>query len=73
MSFGGGLIALALIPAGIVMGWDHSFEPGALCWAAACLIALMVAGIGAVTMRFEVMGLASQSLQATAGAPDAGR
>jgi hypothetical protein len=69
MSFGGGLIAMALIPVGIVMGWDHSFEPGAVCWAAACLIALIVAGIGAVRLRFELMGLANQSLQATAAAP----
>ena len=65
MSFGGMLSALALLPLGIAMGWDHSFESGALCWAAAVLGALFVAGIGTFSMRFESVGSANQHLQPT--------
>jgi hypothetical protein len=65
MCFGGMLITLALMPVGIVMGYDHSFAPEALCWAAATLAALSVAGIGTFRLRFEPGGAANQHLQAT--------
>jgi hypothetical protein len=71
MSFGGILIALALVPLGIAMGWDHSFEAMALCWALACLVALIVPALGTVSMRFELMGTATKTVE-RAGAPPLG-
>ena len=65
MCFGGMLIALALMPVGIVMGCDHSFAPEALCWAVVSLAALSVAGIGTFRLRFEPAGTANQHPQAT--------
>ena len=69
MSFGGMLVALALLPFAVVMGWDHSFEPQALAWAAISLLALLVACVGSFMMRFEVIGTANQTLQATVTPP----
>jgi hypothetical protein len=69
MTIAGMVIALSLMPVGIVMGWDHSFEPAALCWAALALLALLVSAIGCFTMRFESVGAANKTLQATAAAP----
>jgi hypothetical protein len=62
-----GFLGMALLaPAGIVMGWDHSFEPAALCWLALSLAGLVVTAVGTFTLRFEVFGGANQPLQATA-------
>jgi hypothetical protein len=65
MLHGGIVIAAALAWLGVVMGWDHGFEPEALCWAAACFSALGIGIAGMFSMRFELTGTANQPLQAT--------
>jgi hypothetical protein len=62
------VVALCLMPVGIVMGWDHSFEPGALCWAALALFAIFVSALGCFTLSFEMVRSANKSLQPTATA-----
>jgi hypothetical protein len=64
-SMGGMLISLALAWLGALMGWDHGFEPEALCWGAACLTALVIAIAGIFSMHFELSGTANQHLQET--------
>lgn len=65
MLVGGIVVSLALAWLGAVMGWDHGFEPEALCWGAACLTAIVIAAVGLFSMRFELAGTANQHLQAT--------
>jgi hypothetical protein len=54
-----------MLPVGIVMGWDHSFEPDALLWAALMLAALCDSAVGIFTLHFEAGGTANQHLQPT--------
>jgi hypothetical protein len=65
MLMGGMLLSLALAWLGALMGWDHGFEPEALCWAAACFTALGIGIAGMFSMRFELTATANQHLQAT--------
>ncbi len=69
MCFSGILVSLALLPVGMLMGYDHSFAPEALCWTAVILAALGVAGIGTFRLRFEPDAATNKSLHATAAAP----
>ncbi len=64
-AIGGATVALLMLPLGILMGWDHSFEPAALCWAALTLGALCVSAVGVFTLHFEPAGTANKHLQAT--------
>jgi len=67
LSIGGMMIMAALALVGMVTGWDHSLEPKALCWAAAFLVTLIVTGVGAFSMRFELVGAANKTLQDAPG------
>jgi hypothetical protein len=69
MTIGGSVMALCLLPVAIIMGWDHSFEPAALCWAALTLFSLSVSAFGCFTLRFEAVESANKTLQATAAVP----
>jgi len=66
---GGQVVAIALLPVGILMGWDRSFSWEALFWAGLILSALLLALRGYFRLRFELTGTANQALQATAAPP----
>jgi len=66
---GGTLTAVALLPVGILMGWDSSFSVGAVFWAAAIFAALLLTVLGCFRLRYELVGTANPPLQATAAAP----
>jgi hypothetical protein len=59
MSITGSMVAASLWPVGIMMGWDRWSDPGLLSWAAVILVALAVAAVGCLTMRFELTGTAN--------------
>lgn len=65
----GMLIQAALALVGVATGWAYSFEPWALCWAAAFLVVLVVTGVGVFSLRFEQEGTANKALHAKAAAP----
>src|SRR6185503_9357192 len=39
MMIAGSMVAVGLLPLGIIMGWDHSLDPAAIGWAALVLVA----------------------------------
>jgi len=49
------MVAASLLPVGIIMGWDHSLDVGAICWAALTFLALFVGAFGSFTLRFQLM------------------
>ena len=53
---------------GIVMGWDHSFDPAAIYWATVVLVALFYTVVACYRLRFELIGAANQTVERT-GAP----
>ena len=53
----GSIVAASLLPVGIVVDWDQWLAPGAIGWAAVILLALSVAVVGCLTLRFELTGL----------------
>jgi len=63
------MVALGLLPVGIIMGWDSSFSTAAICWAVLVLLACFVVAWSCFRLRFEVTGTANKSLQPTAAAP----
>jgi len=65
MAIGGMVVAFCLLPVGIVTGWDHSFEPAALCWGAVTLFSLFVSVFACFTLRLEVVESANKHLQPT--------
>jgi len=69
MMIAGSMVAVGLLPLGIIMGWDHSLDPAAIGWAALVLVALLVTLIGCSTMRFEFMGTANKNSAANGSQP----
>lgn len=63
MSIIGIIVVGILVPIGIIMGWDHWSDPGLLAWAKLILLALTVAGVGSLTMRYELTGAANKPMQ----------
>src|SRR5262245_35705207 len=52
----GGFISVGLLPVGIAMGWDHSFEAAAIYWAAVVIVALLYMCVACYRLRFELAG-----------------
>lgn len=69
MTIGGAIAASVLTPVGMTLDWDDSSRNTTIVWAALVLLACVIAVIGCFTTRFELVGSANKTLQATVAPP----
>src|SRR5207249_877025 len=53
---GGSIIAVGLLPVGILMVWDTSPSAGAVCWLVFLFLACAAVVWGCFSLRFELLG-----------------
>lgn len=70
MMIGASIVAMGLLPVGILMGWDSSFSPRAICWAVLVLLACSIAAWSSFCLRFELAGTANKSAAGKGGMLD---